>query len=305
MNKAGLTGFLFLIASTGCVTSSTTGSSPTTATGVLSEATVISNVGFATPESVLYDPSADIYLVSNINGHPTAFDDNGFIARVSPDGTLQNLKWIAGESEEFTLHAPKGMALVGEVLYVADIDHVRMFHRTTGVALGSVRIEGATFLNDIAPNGSGGILVSDSGLNADFSPSGTDTIYMMDGAGVVSTLTSGIELNRPNGLAVNGDAVWNVSFGGKEVRKLSHAGVVLERFEAPAGSLDGIEVLPNGTILISSWGSQSVYRLLPDGTFEALVENVEAAADIGVDTRRNRILVPLFKNDAIHIAPLN
>jgi hypothetical protein len=31
---------------------------------------VVKEVGFATPESVLYDPQTDQYLVSNINGSP-------------------------------------------------------------------------------------------------------------------------------------------------------------------------------------------------------------------------------------------
>src|SRR5688572_19107722 len=39
--------------------------------------------GLATPESVLHDPDADIYLVANINGSPLEADDNGYIAKVS------------------------------------------------------------------------------------------------------------------------------------------------------------------------------------------------------------------------------
>ena len=39
----------------------------------------ISNVGFETPESVLYDSVADVYLVSNISGPEVAHDDNGSI----------------------------------------------------------------------------------------------------------------------------------------------------------------------------------------------------------------------------------
>src|SRR5439155_11692308 len=44
--------------------------------------------GFLTPESVLHDPVQDIYFVSNINGSPTAKDNNGFISRVRPDGAV-------------------------------------------------------------------------------------------------------------------------------------------------------------------------------------------------------------------------
>src|SRR5215831_227134 len=92
---------------------------------------------FNAPESVLYDPQADIYLVSNINGTPLAKDNNGFISRVSPDsGKVVQLKWIAGGANGVTLNAPKGMGIVGDTLFVADIDVVRMFNRTTGAPMG-------------------------------------------------------------------------------------------------------------------------------------------------------------------------
>ena len=64
--------------------------------------TAITDV-FQTPESVLYDPVADVYLVSNINGDPTAKDNNGFISRIGPDGTVMAAKWIAGGQGDVTL----------------------------------------------------------------------------------------------------------------------------------------------------------------------------------------------------------
>ena len=139
--------------------------------------------GFQTPESVLYDPTADLYLVANINGNPAGTDDNGFISRVTPAGQVQTLKWIDGASAAVTLNAPKGMAIAGDTLYVADITAVRMFDRTTGQAKGSVNVPGATFLNDAAAGPDGSIYVTDSGLNPDFSPNGTDAVYRIkDGA---------------------------------------------------------------------------------------------------------------------------
>src|SRR5204863_310120 len=83
--------------------------------------------GFLTPESVLHDPAQDIYFVSNINGGPTTKDNNGFISRVRPDGAVENLKFIEGGHGGATLNAPKGLALRGDTLWVADIDMVRSF----------------------------------------------------------------------------------------------------------------------------------------------------------------------------------
>ena len=68
---------------------------------------VLSVEGFLTPESVFHDSAQDIYFVSNINGSPTAKDNNGFISRLRPDGAVENLKFIEGGKNGVTLNAPK------------------------------------------------------------------------------------------------------------------------------------------------------------------------------------------------------
>ena len=55
---------------------------------------VIANVGFSTPESVLHNPVADIYLVSNISGSPIDEDGDGFISRHgSPGVSREAARW--------------------------------------------------------------------------------------------------------------------------------------------------------------------------------------------------------------------
>jgi len=119
--------------------------------------------GFLTPESVLYDSAQDIYFVSNINGSPTAKDNNGFIiSRVRPDGAVENLKFIEGGHNGVTLHAPKGMALRGDTLWLADIDAVRAFNAKTGSPgrPGGPERPGGVFLNDIAVAQNGALYIN-------------------------------------------------------------------------------------------------------------------------------------------------
>src|SRR6266436_770250 len=125
--------------------------------------------GFLTPESVLHDPVQDIYFVSNINGSPTAKDNNGFISRVRPDGAIENLKFIEGGRAGVTLNAPKGLAVLGDTLWVADIDVIRAFNARTGTPLDSVKFDsaGAVFLNDIAIATTGAIYITDTGIRFD------------------------------------------------------------------------------------------------------------------------------------------
>ena len=122
-----------------------TSASTTTATPAVPATTPASKVlaidGFLTPESVLHDPAQDIYFVSNINGSATGKDNNGFISRVRTDGAVENLKFIEGSRNNVTLHAPKGLAVLGDTLWVTDIDVVRGFNRRSGTPVASVDME--------------------------------------------------------------------------------------------------------------------------------------------------------------------
>jgi hypothetical protein len=261
----------------------------------------IADVGLETPESVLDDDAADVYIVSNINGAPAGRDGNGFISRIRPDGDVEQLRWIDGAAAGITLHAPKGMALKGDTLFVADIDTVRAFHRTTGAALGAFGVPGASFLNDVAAGPDGAIYVTDTGVDAAFEPTGTDAIYRFDN-GVATPVATGAQLSLPNGIVVEGDELFMVPFGGNTIMRMpARGGAPTTVATLPAGQLDGVIRLGDGTLLVSSWEGSAVYRVATDGQVSAVLENVEAPADIGWDSRRNRVLVPLFMGNAIEV----
>jgi len=264
----------------------------------------LNEAGLMTPESVLYDAVADVYLVSNINGSPADMDDNGFISRISPTGEILDLKWIDGENENVQLSAPKGMAIIGEVLYVTDISSIRLFDKETGEPVGSIDIPGSTFLNDLAPNGKGGVFLTDSGLNPDFTPSGTDAVYSIDAAGEITQLATGEVLGGPNGVTSYKDGALIVTFGGNSILKLGMDGEVSLFAELPTGSLDGIEIIKDGTVLVSSWEGQVVYAVHPDGSVNEVISGVQSPADIGFDSKRGLVLIPLFQLDGVHTVPV-
>lgn len=265
----------------------------------------IAEVGFQTPESVLHDPVADVYLVSNINGNPLVKDDNGFISRLRPDGSVEALKWIDGASPDVTLHAPKGMAIIGDTLFVADIDVVRLFRRHDGSPLGAWMVEGATFLNDLAASPDGTLYVTDSGFQAGdggFAPSGTDAVYRFESGGRPLPLVRGAALGGPNGIAVDGHRIMIVTFGSGQVRLVvAESGQISGLPAPPAGQLDGVVKIADGVFLISSWQGKAVYRLGAGGQYTVAVADVEAPADIGIDAKRRRVLIPLFTTNRVEI----
>ena len=254
---------------------------------------------FASPESVLYDDAADRYLVSNINGSPSDADDNGYIAVLSPDGQVTTPKWIASGANKVKLDAPKGMAIVQGVLYVADITAVRKFDAKTGAPKGDIAIAGSTFLNDVAAGADGKIYVSDSGIKATsggMEPTGTDAVYVID-KGKVKPLAKSKELGGPNGLWSTDKGVLVVTFTG-ELYRLDKGGKRTDVTKLPEGGLDGI-VTVGDSLFISSWKGSAVYKGKLGGTFEVAIGNVRGPADIGYDKKRNRILVPRFMDDAV------
>lgn len=263
--------------------------------------TVIKVEGFSTPEAVLYDVSTGTYLVSNINGTPFDKDDNGFISKLDLDGKVIDLHFIDGAKADVTLHAPKGMASMVDTIYVADIDTVRMFDAKTGAPKGEVVIEGATFLNDIEPDGSGNLLLSDSGLGPEFKPTGTDAIYTLDRDGKILKVTKDAGLHNPNGVE-QGNYV--VTFGAKELLKVVPDAAPTVEATLEVGQLDGVVFIDPDKIAISSWECGCVLVGPPKGPFTKLIENVPAPASIGWDAMRKRLLIPLFQDNRVEIHPL-
>ena len=263
--------------------------------------------GFLTPESVLYDSVQDIYFVSNINGSPTAKDGNGFISRLRPDGAVENLKFIEGGHNGATLNAPKGLALAGDTLWVADIDAVRAFDAKTGAPLDTISLAplGAVFLNDIAIAQTGALYITDTGIRFDdvgnvLHP-GPDRIFRIGSDRRVTEAARGDTLGRPNGIALDpvGKRFIVVEFGGKAVlawKPMDKAPVAIAR---GAGGYDGV-VVTGGKLYVSSW-TDSTVSTYETGQEVKLITGVPSPADIGYDGKRNRLLIPIFTGNRVEI----
>jgi hypothetical protein len=258
--------------------------------------------GIATPESVLYDAAADRYLVSNINGSPGGADNNGYISELSPDGKVLKAKFIEGGAGKTKLDAPKGSGIYNGVFYVTDITVVRKFDAKTGAPKGDLPIKDAVFLNDLVIAPDGRVFVSDSGMKVGekgLEPAGGDAVYEIDKSGKVKTLAKAKDLNAPNGLALLDKKLVVNALGSDELYTLSDKGEKQEVTHLPKGGLDGLIVLGDGSLLVTSWQGSAVYRGKLGGSFEPVLHGVKSPADIGFDTKRNRVLVPQLTENTI------
>lgn len=256
---------------------------------------IISVEGFDGPEGVRYDPEFDVYYVSNFAGDNSG-DANGFVSKVSADGEIQALKFMTG-SERWPMHGPRGMYIDGPGLWVVDADGVHLFDRTTGAQLEFVDLSGFEpgFPNDVVVTADGVLYVTDTGKSLLYRISGGKAEVATETA----MLPNGITINPATGgfLLAPWEGDLEVMEWNSETGTFSSAGVL-----NGGGNFDGIEVV-DGQILVASQVDTSLH-VLTDGLDRRAIELPGRPADIGIDTRRNRVAVPYVSLDRVDIISL-
>lgn len=249
---------------------------------------------FRAPETIIWDERADVYLVSNMNGRLTVYDDNGFISRVSPDGKVLEARWIDGADRAVTLHAPKGMLLTDKYLIVADLGAVHYFDRDSGKPVHAVLINDSHMLNALALGKDGkSVYVTDTGRDTPDAPGAIYRISHHDASRAV-LVARGPELKRPNGIVSTEAGLIYAPFGqhAKHLYRLTDAGEHAAAARVPGSQLDGLMDLPDGSLVVTSWEAKTVFRLTGSGA-HAVLTNLHAPAQPGYDAKRARLLVPL------------
>jgi hypothetical protein len=254
--------------------------------------------GLMSPHSFLADPAGDEYFISNVNGEPDAKDNNGFITKIDQSGKVAAMKFIQGGQGEVSLHAPKGMALAGRTLYVADLDCLRAFDKTTGrllesISFASLRSGGQPVsLVDVVYDGAAYLYLSDAEAN---------TIYRVNVGNrhAITVFVHDPVLAGPRGLAIHPKTgrlfvaswhkgkIFEITTDGK-VEELISNGFFSRRFN----NLEGLDFDSYGNLYIADLTGGKVWRMRPDRKLEVIAEFLPSPADIGIDRRNHLILVP-------------
>jgi len=255
------------------------------------------------PESARYDRDLDVWFVANINGQPLGKDNNGYISRLRPDGVPYAVKFIEGGKKGVTLNAPKGLAINGDTLWVADIDVARAFNKRTGALIANVSTQGrARFLNGATVGPDGAIYMTDTGVL--FGPKGVshpgpDQVFRITRGGARAVLTSP-KLEGPNGIT------WDsrqrrfviVSFLGKGIYGWKPGDKDVESIGSGPGQQDGVVFLPDGRLLVTSWTDSSLF-VLEKGQARKVAAKVPSPADIDVEPKDSRVAVPLLMENRV------
>ncbi len=249
------------------------------------------------PESFIVDPEDGSYYVSNIHGKPAEKDGDGYISKISPNGNTIIQKFIGEKKDELLLHAPKGIAVVGKNIFVADIDTVKGFNKETGKP--SVLIDLSRFfpkfLNDVAADPYGVLYVSDTGA---------DRIYKINTRKdyEVVILKEGKDLGGPNGLSVNPKTknlmVATLRSGQiLEIDTNSKVHVIKKGLKG----LDGIDYDNEGNCYVSSFEKGEIYKIpyYGRGSLMTFMGGLTSPADISVDRRKGDLLIPCINGHSV------
>lgn len=267
------------------------------------EATPVYRIdGLDEPESARYDPDLDVFYVSSIVGFGSVKDSIAYISRIDAADLSRVEIFIQSGRNGVLMHAPKGMALQGDTLWVVDIDVARAFDRRTGDPLANVDLAplGAVLLNDIAIGPDGDVYTTDSGIIMSpvgvLLPGGSKIFAIRGPQHTVEVVAEGPQLEHPNGITWDAknqrwlivsfhpfvSSVYSLTPGQSEPTVLSQG----------KGRFDGIELLEDGRMLVTAWSDSSLHLIDGDGD-RRIVRNLWQPADLGYDTRRNRVAIPL------------
>jgi len=252
--------------------------------------------GLAEPESALYDDARDRIVVSNIVGHPGEADGAGHLSLLALDGTIIDSHWTTG------LDAPKGMALVGNALLVADLTKLHVVNAETGALRKSIAVEGAQFLNDVSANGQVAWITDFMG----------HSIWRYE-AGSVSLWLKDKRLSHPNGVLVDGSRLvigsWGMGmrndFSTERPGSLLTVDLATKEIAtlpggAALGNIDGVFRL-DGAIIASDWITGTVFSV-QNGEATSIATLPAGLADIS--PFKDGFLAPLMMGAALEVYEL-
>jgi len=252
--------------------------------------------GLKTPESAIAAKDGRIF-VSEIGEFGK--DGDGQIALIGADDKLQVFA--------IGMNDPKGLAIIGKDLYVAD--KTRVLKVAPDGKWQVFADAGAfpaipQFLNDLESDAEGNLYVSDSG---DLKSGGA--VYRINKAGKVTLITDGKKdagVLAPNGLLMDGKGtLLEVVLASGILYHIDIASGKLTKIAEGFGGGDGIARSKKGVLYVSDWANGKVFTVSRDGKVELFKDGFKSAADINISADGRYLMVPDMKAGELVMLPLH
>jgi hypothetical protein len=96
-----------------------------------------------------------------------------------------------------------------------------------------------------------------------------------------------------------------VTFSGNRILRVKAKDAAPETVATlPAGQLDGLARLGDGSYVVSSWAAQAIFQVNANGQARQIVGNITSPAGLDVDEKRRRVIVPQLFENRLQISPL-
>jgi DNA-binding beta-propeller fold protein YncE len=249
--------------------------------------------GFSVPEGFAIDPASGYVYLSNIVTEDEGYwvDDNaGFISKLDGDGNIIELKWLDSAQAQ-PVHSPKGMTVLDGYLYFTDNAQLKRVPLAGEKKVEIIPLPETKHLNDLTNDGKS-VWVSEMDL---------DKIYKVHPDGTYKEIPSP---ENVNGIGIYKDKAFAVSWDLHEVYEIDPNG---EKAPVPFGlsehftNLDGIEILEDGTFIVTDFKGNKVSSISADRKTVTTLAEVESAADFAIDREKKLLYVPVFMRDAARI----
>lgn len=248
--------------------------------------------GCKVPECALPGPDGKVFL-SNIEAGEDEYwsnDGKGFIMQADPTGKVVAERWL-DSTEKAPLNAPKGMCILEDYLFFTDNDRLIRVPLDKKYPVVEVPLPHTQELNDLATDGTF-VYTTDTALSM---------IYKVGVNGGQTILQAPPSVN---GVTCFKGKIFAVSWGEHDLYEIDPSGdkpPVAFGLANHFTTLDGIELLDDGTFLVSDFDGNKVCSVSADRkTVNTLVE-VETPADIGLDRGKGLLYVPLLTKDRIEV----
>ena len=270
--------------------------------------------GFASPESMA--AHGDKLYSSKIGAQvkPTEKDADGFILVTDAQGNVEG-------SEKFEvdayLHAPKGMMVWNDALYVTDINYIYGFDINDHSLIFAVE-PGLQHPDDPQPQFLNDIVAEDD-ISFFVSATDTNSIYRItnDFVPAISKLDIAGDLKGPNGLHYDAESkMLYVAGWGTNDQNNGELGVIdmntqphtYTRLGDHSGHLDGL-VKSGDKLIFSDWvnfeksGQLYSYDLNTKATTQITTQAIGGPADITLSAYCKNILVPAMLDNKVEVIP--